>query len=316
MQEDLPPAAYKLEGIKDLPSSSCTYYIKCPICKTFYEYHYDAHCMEYDIYITRVLPQKALEEKLISKKWYDEVIENLPKELDADDEIASRLISQRKFTMFTRCVDDKVSYAARALADHYLKEKKHKQVIELLGHAKNDARCQTCSAISVANEDEGLNIDPYIDTLISLLYDKGKHVADRAAYIFHTYSDKPCENIEKYWDKLMNAFSKNDAKYHSITLLKKVVKNKNLKKLDMSPAIYRLIKFFTVKGAYNYLYDDARAVLTAYVKHSGKNAKHFLEEFKKFKSEKFVSSLNNVEKEAGMWDNHRRNGLAKTKIKK
>lgn len=279
MQEDLPASVYKLDGIKEPPSSSCTYYIKCPICETHYEYHCDAHCMEYDIYVTRISPQEALKEKLITKKRYDEIIEGLPKEL---------LSSQ----------SDKVTLAARALAKHYLKEGMIDKVIALLKHEKEEAREQTCYAVSSANKDDGLNPDPYIDILIELLYDKGKHVSGAADTIFQLYSEKKSENIPKYWDKLMDTFSKRDFDYYSIQVLRKAAKDKLFGTLDMSPAVPKLVEFFTKKAKYDYLYKDAREVLSAYVKSSKKNAERFLKEFAKFKGKKFVSPLSEIEKAA------------------
>lgn len=280
LQEDLPASVYKLDGIKEPPSSSCTYYIKCPICETHYEYHCDAHCMEYDIYVTRISPQKALKEKLIDKKRYNEIIGGLLSELNAKQ-------------------DDKVADAARALADDYLQKGLCEKVIKLLQHKKDDVKKQTCYAISVANEDEGLDLNPYIDAMIPLLYDKGHQVADAADHIYHLHSsEKKSKNIPKYWENLMKAFSKHDMTYHSITILKKAVRDEAHLTNDMSPCIKNLIKFFTKKAKYDYLYRDAREVLMSYVRADKKNAKRFLSELKKFKGKRFISSLSEVEQTA------------------
>lgn len=279
LQEDLPGAAYQLDGIKDPPSSSCTYYIKCPICETHYEYHCDAHCMEYDIYISIVPPYSALKEKLIDKKRYNEIITNLPSELDSKQ-------------------DDKAEYAARALADHYLEEGNTKKVMELLKHKNPTVRIQTCYGVGVAAKEKTADPTPYVDTLAELLFDKNPFVADSADFIYDTYSVKKSENIVRFWENLMKAFSKHDMTYHSITILNKAVHDGTHLTHDISPCVKNLIKFFTKKTKYDYLYKDASEVLDAYVKVGKKNAKRFLKELAKFKGRRFFSSLDEIEKNA------------------
>lgn len=277
LHEDLTSEAYQLKGMQpEPPSSSCSYPVECPECGLFYLFECDAHCMEYDIYISRILPAEALKEGLIKETKYDEIIKNLPNELNSKQE-------------------DKVRYAARALAYHYIKTNKIDEVIKLLTHKSDRVKTDACYAANTANK-EGLDMTPYIDAIISLFYDENGFVADAASYVFDIYCDKECKNIFKYRDKLMNAFKKHNAVYHSINILREITEYKKLKELDITPCVGRLIKFCTTDCKYDYLYKETHEVLTAYVKISKKNAKHFLKEFEKYKDKKFIYPLDDIKK--------------------
>jgi|GEM_PF-6574792 len=277
-QESLPPAAYQLDSCDRLPGSSATWYVRCPICKCPYEFELESGCMEYDLGVSRMLPQYALKKKVIGIRYYKKMLEHLPLQL-----ISKNISSQE--------------YAARALAHAYLDEGETEKVIELLTHKYWRVRMQACYAVSNADRD-GVNMDPYVDTLLELSYDRKGKVRDASDYIFRIYEDKDFRNIKKYWNKLMDVFSRRDMHYHQISLLRKVERTKKIGTFDITPCVYKLIKFFTKEEEYDYLYKDVHKILDAYVTHSKKNARHFLKQCARFKGKKFVSSLDGVVKHA------------------
>jgi hypothetical protein len=276
--ESFSRGSWGLKGMPDsLPSGSCQKYVRCSVCKADYLFKCESGCMEYDIYLSRVSPLSLLNDGIITKRRYAQLIQHFPDDLDHKD-------------------DDIAAFMGRSLSEHYLVEEMPEQVIELLTHANPLVREHACYAVAHFNTNGG-EVKPYVDTLMILLYDQEGKVCDASTNIYNVYG-KDTKNIKKYAQRLVSMFAERDMTYHTISILDKIVCSKLLRNVDLTPCLHKMILMFIQKVKYDYFYDDLKRVLNAYVKYSKKNAEAFLAELGKTKENQFLYSLKDVEKNA------------------
>lgn len=270
--ESLPREVFRLKGMSGdgYPTGSTEKNVQCPLCGTWYHFSCETGCFEYDVGIRRLLPEEALQEKLITRRQFEDRNRVLERDIGLSD------LNIRP-------------YVARSLAGFYLMKGKKKELMKLAVDDDPNLRMQVVRALNKSEK-----IDAYIDLLIDFLYDENHHVRDAADSIYGLYNDET-ETILKYGEKLIEKIAAREMNYHTIQIMKKISLT-CLERVNIAPVMGRLVEFFTMKTEYRYLYEDARRALKRAVAEKREYADIFLKEYGRFKRGKFKSSLEGVRK--------------------